>query len=115
MRSLQKKLYIHSANNIYREFILGYNDASVAHRVEKFGTSSVSAFDATSGFPHMEVYVSYAGGTESLDAMYGERKLGRLLDLKKKWDPAGLFVFNNPLPVGKGGYGNGDHGGNHYA
>jgi Berberine and berberine like len=78
--------------------VLGYTDPSLASTVDEFATSAISAFNATSGFDELRVYVSYARGTEGLEAMYGPRKLGRLLALKKEWDPDGLFVFNNPLP-----------------
>jgi hypothetical protein len=58
-----------------------------------------AAFDATSGFDELKIYNNYGHGTEGLNALYGKRKLRRLLDLKKEWDPKGLFVYNNPLPI----------------
>ena len=79
--------------------IMNYEDEALAQTSADYATSAVSAYNATSGFDGLQTYVSYARGTEGLDAMYGERKLPRLLDLKKKWDPQALFSFNNPLPV----------------
>ena len=79
--------------------VMGYTDDSLANAVNDFATSAVSALNSTSGFNGLKAYVSYARATEGLDAMYGKNKLPRLLSLKKKWDPQGLFVFNNPLPV----------------
>ncbi len=38
-------------------------------------------------------------GDESLPQSTAQKKLPRLLELKKKWDPKGLFSFNNALPV----------------
>jgi hypothetical protein len=79
--------------------VMGYNDDSFATAASDFATNAISAFNKTSGFEGLQTYVSYARGTEGLEAMYGKEKLPRLLDLKRKWDPQGLFVFNNPLPV----------------
>ncbi|KAL3458978.1 FAD-dependent oxidase [Aspergillus heterothallicus] len=67
--------------------------------VTAFAEHWVPEFTRTGGFNESRVYVSYAHGDESLEAKYGERKLPRLLRLKKKWDPKGLFSFNNGLPV----------------
>ncbi|RAH54231.1 FAD-dependent oxidase [Aspergillus piperis CBS 112811] len=77
-----------------------YDDASLSKPVNDLASRWISRFNATSGFDRLQVYVSYAHGTESLDAWYGAEKLPRLLELKKKWDPKGLFVYNNGLPVG---------------
>jgi hypothetical protein len=76
-----------------------YTDETLAQIATDYVTSAIAAYNATSGFQDLQTYVSYARGTEGLDAMYGKEKLPRLLDLKKKWDPQALFSFNNPLPV----------------
>ena len=73
-------------------------DGSIGAKVDEFALSAVKAFNATSGFDDLHIYVSYAHGTEGLNAMYGAEKLPRLLTLKKKWDPKGLFSYNNGLP-----------------
>ncbi|EEA25174.1 hypothetical protein TMatcc_006604 [Talaromyces marneffei ATCC 18224] len=67
--------------------------------VTDFAKQWVPEFTETGGFNESRVYVSYAHGDESLVEKYGKRKLPRLLDLKKKWDPKGLFSFNNALLV----------------
>jgi hypothetical protein len=67
--------------------------------VTNFAEHWVPEFQETSGFNESRVYISYARGTESLDTRYGKRKLPRLEQLKKKWDPTGIFSFNNGLPV----------------
>jgi hypothetical protein len=79
-------------------FTLSVVDSSIGDKVDDFGLSAVEAFNATSGFDDLHIYVSYAHGTEGLDAMYGTDKLPRLLKLKKNWDPKGLFSYNNGLP-----------------
>jgi len=55
-------------------------------------------FGATSGYPSLSVYVSYAHGDEKLEEIYGA-SLPRLVELKKKWDPDNLFGYNNALPT----------------
>jgi hypothetical protein len=67
--------------------------------VTNFAQHWVPEFAETGGFNESRVYVSYAHGDESFETKYGKRKLPRLLELKKKWDPKSLFSFNNGLPV----------------
>ncbi|KAJ2997448.1 hypothetical protein NUW58_g649 [Xylaria curta] len=55
-------------------------------------------FVATSGYPNLSVYVSYAHGDEKLEQIYGD-SLPRLVALKKKWDPKNIFRFNSGLPT----------------
>jgi hypothetical protein len=55
-------------------------------------------FAATSGYPDLSVYVSYAHGDEKLEQIYGD-SLPRLVALKKKWDPKNVFKYNNGLPT----------------
>lgn len=71
------------------------NDDAVINFAEQW----IPEFTETGGFNKSRVYVSYAHGDESLPTKYGEKKLPRLLELKKKWDPKSLFSFNNGLPV----------------
>ncbi|TAQ85517.1 hypothetical protein B7494_g6173 [Chlorociboria aeruginascens] len=77
----------------------GYASDNRTEEVNQLAETWISNFNATSGFDELQVYVNYAHGTEGLDAMYGKRKLDRLLALKAEYDPQGLFVFNNPLPI----------------
>ncbi|KAL4961543.1 FAD-binding oxidoreductase [Aspergillus stella-maris] len=67
--------------------------------ITNFAEHWVPEFTKTGGFSESRVYVSYAHGNEPLETKYGARKLPRLLELKRKWDPKGLFSFNNGLPV----------------
>ncbi|KAI1390513.1 uncharacterized protein F4822DRAFT_441886 [Hypoxylon trugodes] len=52
---------------------------------------------ATSGYPELSAYVSYAWGDETLKQKFGPHKLSRLLELKRKWDPDNIFRYCNPL------------------
>ncbi|KAI1499777.1 hypothetical protein F5X99DRAFT_410694 [Biscogniauxia marginata] len=56
-------------------------------------------FATTSGFPDLSVYVNYAHGDETIEQIYGEHKLPRLAQLKRRYDPHNVFAFNNPLPT----------------
>lgn len=78
-------------------FSFNLTDLSVNESVAEFANLAVESFNATSGFDHLKIYVSYAHGTEDLSTLYGAEKLPWLLRLKKKWDPKNLFRFNNPL------------------
>ncbi|RFU27488.1 hypothetical protein B7463_g8856, partial [Scytalidium lignicola] len=78
----------------------GYANDNLTDTVNALADKWTAAFTATSGFDSLQVYVNYAHGTEGLSAMYSDRKLPRLLALKREWDPKGLFSFNNPLLIG---------------
>ncbi|KAL4913598.1 hypothetical protein BDW62DRAFT_220572 [Aspergillus aurantiobrunneus] len=54
---------------------------------------------ATSGYDGLAVYVNYARGDESLVQRYGETKLPKLVELKRKYDPHNVFRFHHPLPM----------------
>jgi hypothetical protein len=72
---------------------------SVEQAGNDFARDLVSEFVATSGFPDLSVYVSYAYVDETLKQIYGREKLPRLAALKKQWDPDNIFGFNNALPT----------------
>lgn len=66
--------------------------------INQFARDARDAFVRTSGFDELEVYITYSHGDEGPDVWYRE-KLERLRELKKEWDPMGLFSFMNPVPV----------------
>ncbi|KAI0398686.1 hypothetical protein F4802DRAFT_592432 [Xylaria palmicola] len=82
-------------------FIFAYTNATtqLAEAANNMGREIRSDFVATSGYQDLAVYVNYAYGDESLEQIYGERKLPRLAALKAKWDPENVFAYNNPLPT----------------
>ncbi|OQE10144.1 hypothetical protein PENFLA_c090G01387 [Penicillium flavigenum] len=90
--------YPHRQITAHEMFSFNITDGSIGDKVDDFALAAVEAFNATSGFDDLRIYVSYAHGTEGLKPMYGAEKLPRLLKLKKKWDPKGLFSYNNGLP-----------------
>ncbi|KAI0102717.1 hypothetical protein GGR51DRAFT_526744 [Nemania sp. FL0031] len=82
-------------------FVFAYTDdtVSMAKIADDMGREIQEDFVATSGYPDLSVYVNYAHGDESLEQIYGARKLPRLSALKKQWDPDNVFAYNNPLPT----------------
>ncbi|KAH7303837.1 hypothetical protein B0I35DRAFT_446100 [Stachybotrys elegans] len=50
-----------------------------------------------SGNPELETYVNYAHGDEGPAAWYSVKTLPRLRELKRVWDPQGIFGFYNPI------------------
>ncbi|KAK4981117.1 hypothetical protein LTR28_005260 [Elasticomyces elasticus] len=75
------------------------DDTTTLRAVEALAKELRTSFAATSGYPDLAVYVSYAHGDETLDQRYGANKLPRLAALKKKWDPSNVFAYNNALPT----------------
>ena len=76
-----------------------YTDQSLDDAVNKFISPARDAFAKTSGFEHLATYSNYARGDEGPEAWYGEDKLPELSRLKRKWDPKGVFSWNNPVPM----------------
>lgn len=52
--------------------------------INSFGRSVRGELQATSGYDSLAVYVNYAHSDETLANRYGEKKLDRLVGLKKK-------------------------------
>jgi hypothetical protein len=74
---------------------------------DKFAVALRSDLTATSGYDDLAVYQNYAWGDETLEQIYGKRKLPRLARLKARYDPDNVFRFYHALPTSypqKGGY-----------
>lgn len=56
-------------------------------------------FVATSGYPELSAYLSYAYKNETAAQNFGRDKLPRLIQLKQKWDPEDAFRYCKPLPA----------------
>lgn len=78
---------------------LAWQTSDFEEHVNSFGRGVRHELQATSGYDSPAVYVNYAHGDETLGDRYGEKKLDRLIGLKKKWDPKNIFGFNNALPT----------------
>lgn len=74
-------------------------DEATAQASNKLGEELRNQFATTSGYSEKAVFVNYARGDESIENIYGKRKLPRLAQLKKKYDPFNLFAYNHPLPM----------------
>jgi hypothetical protein len=66
---------------------------------DKFAVELRSEYAANSGYGDLAVYQNYAWGDETLEQVYGKRKLPKLAKLKEKWDPENAFGFYHALPT----------------
>ncbi|CEN60633.1 hypothetical protein ASPCAL03069 [Aspergillus calidoustus] len=73
-------------------------DTATQNTVTSLALDIRSRFAATSGYGGLAVYVNYAYGDETLEQMYGARKLRRLSALKRRYDPDNVFRFHHALP-----------------
>jgi hypothetical protein len=80
-----------------RLFNYAYGNPSLEGDVSQFAQEVRKSFDLTSGFDRPKVYVNYGHGDESLETLFGQRKLPRLRQLKQQYDPRGAFKFYHPL------------------
>lgn len=58
--------------------------SSIEEAANALGRKIRQDFAASSGYPDLAVYVSYAHGDETAEQIYGKDKLPRLALLKKK-------------------------------
>ncbi|KAF9888976.1 hypothetical protein FE257_008146 [Aspergillus nanangensis] len=78
-------------------FTYTYTDLALEGTVNSFAQKARAQFAETSGLDGLQVYSSYAHGDEGPVPLYGSRNLGRLRQLKQKWDPRGVFSYNEPF------------------
>lgn len=74
-------------------------DSGAARAVAELGRQLRTSLSEAGGYDDDAVYVSYSQGDETLEQIYGRRKLPRLADLKKAWDPNNVFDYNITLPT----------------
>ncbi|KAL6230189.1 hypothetical protein BDW75DRAFT_223377 [Aspergillus navahoensis] len=86
------------STHIYFEDVL-QDDPKWEKVVYDFLVESRDHFTKTSGFEHLTLYNNYAQGDEGPEIWYTPRKLPKLVELKRKWDPNEVFSFYNPVPV----------------
>lgn len=77
----------------------GDSNSPAANAANQLAQDLRTRFQKTSGYPELEIYVSYAHGDEKPENWYGKDKLPRLVQLKQKWDPQNLFQYDNPVPL----------------
>ncbi|KAI6091229.1 hypothetical protein F4821DRAFT_226753 [Hypoxylon rubiginosum] len=80
-----------------------YDDPSNDAAVSEFVDAARRNFTAVSGYDGTTVYLGFAHGDEDPAAYYGARNLRRLGELKRKWDPQGIFSFYDVVPMGPSG------------
>lgn len=74
-------------------------DSGAAQAVAQLGPQLRTSLRKAGGYDDDAVYVSYSQGDETLEQIYGARKLPRLAALKKAWDPNNVFDYNVTLPT----------------
>ncbi len=83
-----------SVQNAWTEGDDGARDAAAAT-----GRAIREELAETSGYGGLAVYLNYAHGDETLEEVYSERKLPRLAELKRKYDPDNVFRYYHALPT----------------
>ena len=73
-----------------------FADPAAEGAANAFGARVREMMAETSGRDGLAVYVNYAHGDEGEAAWYGE-SLERLRELKRQWDPLGLFSSYNAV------------------
>ncbi|KAG8168419.1 hypothetical protein KVR01_001168 [Diaporthe batatas] len=74
-------------------------NSSAPQAVAELGPQIRANLCKAGGYDDVSVYVSYSQGDETLEQVYGRRKLPRLAALKKEWDPNNIFAYNFTLPT----------------
>ncbi|KAH7320279.1 hypothetical protein B0I35DRAFT_431078 [Stachybotrys elegans] len=72
-------------------------DPSQVSSVNEFGKEIRDRFQRGSGRRDLSVYVNFAHGDEPAKAWYSSRKLPKLRELKRRYDPNSSFSFYNPI------------------
>ncbi|KAL2275178.1 hypothetical protein FJTKL_02407 [Diaporthe vaccinii] len=86
-------------NNIICFFSWQDAESPAARAVADLGRQLRTSLSKAGGYDDDVVYVSYSQGDETLEQIYGRRKLPRLAALKKDWDPNNVFDYNVSLPA----------------
>nr|QNC49721.1 Hfaza2M [Hypoxylon fragiforme] len=92
--------YPHRELKMHIQLESEYDDRRKDSLVDAFLHSARHNLTSASGFDEPVVYVNFAHGDEGPAAWYGARNLARLSELKRKWDPRGLFNYYNAVPMG---------------
>ncbi|KAI1490987.1 hypothetical protein F5X96DRAFT_509465 [Biscogniauxia mediterranea] len=94
-----------SAYPLRDDYLLMYFDAvaepgsGLEDFARQWGRETIDLWNAGQPQRQPTAYVNYAGGYESLEAMYGYEpwRLERLRSLKAKYDPQNRFAYYNPI------------------
>ena len=87
------------AQAMFQMQFTGSPTGPAANAANALGAELRTAFTKTSGYDHLEVYVSYAHGDEDPADYYGAFNLAKLAALKKLWDPTNAFRYDNGIPM----------------
>ncbi|KAK8051166.1 FAD binding domain protein [Apiospora rasikravindrae] len=81
-------------------------DASQAPALDKFGREVRDLLQRGSGKDQLDVYVHFAHGDEGPASWYTAERLPKLVSLKEKYDPTGMFSWYNPVILANPSYQN---------
>ncbi|KUI56423.1 6-hydroxy-D-nicotine oxidase [Cytospora mali] len=88
-----------SRNSIICLFSWQDPNSSAPKAVAELGPQLRANLCKAGGYHDVSVYVSYSQGDETLEQIYGRRKLPRLAALNKASDPNNVFDYNFTLPT----------------
>ncbi|KAH6888453.1 hypothetical protein B0T10DRAFT_405689 [Thelonectria olida] len=89
---------------IYAFWSGSYVDASLDEPALALGEEIRGLFLNGTGGSDLHAYVNYALGSEGFGEIYGNEKWRqeRLVALKHKYDPKGVFAYHHPIPLSHG-------------
>lgn len=87
--------------DVLRLLLAMYNDVGLDGPAAEWLRGSAEVLHAQSGFAKPAVYMNYANGWEGTGASYGyeEWRVEKLRELKRRWDPEGMFSAFHPIPL----------------
>jgi hypothetical protein len=88
-----------NVSNSQLESYYAPNGSALDKVVDTFSQAARAQLQETSGYPTLATYVNFAHGDEGPVAWHGARKLGKLMNLKQKWDPKQVFSYYNAVPL----------------
>lgn len=76
-----------------------YDDPALDEVVSGYGENARALLHETSGYKNPRVYANYGHGDEAPEDLYGYEKwrIEKLRDLKRRFDPEGVFNYYNPV------------------
>lgn len=78
-------------------FVYGDNSTTDAD-IENLPLQIRNTIANTAGTDYMNTYVGFSYGDEEPKTIWSEEHLPRLMELKKEFDPQGLFSNYHPIP-----------------
>ncbi|KAI8632691.1 hypothetical protein F5Y19DRAFT_491338 [Xylariaceae sp. FL1651] len=93
----RESVYPYRQNKMHIQMESSYSNISLDNEVDRFLQDARHRFVLGSGYKNQSVYVNFAHGDEGAEAWYSAPQLKRLRQLKREWDPKGVFSYFNPI------------------